>query len=76
VASTGFLGPSPAGVASGAFNASRQVGAAIGVALFGTLVSGGHALIGQALPDVPLRRRAALLAIPATKALHAGRQRR
>jgi DHA2 family methylenomycin A resistance protein-like MFS transporter len=32
---------STAGVASGAFNASRQVGGAIGVALFGALLGGG-----------------------------------
>jgi MFS transporter, DHA2 family, methylenomycin A resistance protein len=68
--------PSLAGVASGAFNASRQVGAAIGVALFGALLSGGHAFIGQARLTFALAAAAALLAVPATEALRTGKQRR
>jgi DHA2 family methylenomycin A resistance protein-like MFS transporter len=34
--------PSQAGIASGALNASRQVGGALGIALLGTLVAAGH----------------------------------
>jgi MFS transporter, DHA2 family, methylenomycin A resistance protein len=61
--------PDLAGVASGAFNASRQVGAAVGVALFGALLSGGQAFIGEARLTFALSAAAALLAVPLTRAL-------
>jgi DHA2 family methylenomycin A resistance protein-like MFS transporter len=61
--------PDLAGVASGAFNASRQVGAAIGVALFGAVLSGGQALIGEARLTFALAAAATLLAGPITGSL-------
>jgi MFS transporter, DHA2 family, methylenomycin A resistance protein len=61
--------PDLAGVASGAFNASRQVGAAIGVALFGALLSGRQAFISEARLTFALAAAAALLAIPVTRSL-------
>jgi acyl-CoA reductase-like NAD-dependent aldehyde dehydrogenase len=61
--------PDLAGVATGAFNASRQVGAAIGVALFGALLSGRQAFISEARLTFALAAAAALLAIPVTRAL-------
>jgi MFS transporter, DHA2 family, methylenomycin A resistance protein len=60
-----------AGVASGAFNASRQVGAAIGVALFGAILSGGHEFIRQARLTFVLAAAAALVAVPVTTGLRA-----
>jgi MFS transporter, DHA2 family, methylenomycin A resistance protein len=61
--------PDLAGVASGAFNASRQVGAAIGVALFGAVLSGARAFIGEARLTFALAAAAALVAVPVTGAL-------
>jgi MFS transporter, DHA2 family, methylenomycin A resistance protein len=55
-----------AGVASGAYNASRQVGAAIGVALFGAVLSGGQGFVGQARLTFALAAAAALVAVPIT----------
>jgi DHA2 family methylenomycin A resistance protein-like MFS transporter len=68
------------GVASGAYNASRQVGAAIGVALFGAVLTGGHGFVGQARLTFALAAAAALVAVPITTTLighgQAGRRRR
>jgi hypothetical protein len=63
--------PAMAGVASGAFNASRQVGAAIGVALFGAILSQGRAFIDRAHLTFVFAAAAALLAVPLTRALRA-----
>jgi DHA2 family methylenomycin A resistance protein-like MFS transporter len=61
--------PNLAGVASGAFNASRQVGAAIGVALFGAILNGQRTFISEARLTFALAAAAALLALPVTRAL-------
>ncbi|OGT51045.1 MAG: hypothetical protein A3E84_04295 [Gammaproteobacteria bacterium RIFCSPHIGHO2_12_FULL_42_13] len=34
-----------AGIASGSFNASRQVGALVGIAIFGTMIAANHDFI-------------------------------
>jgi DHA2 family methylenomycin A resistance protein-like MFS transporter len=63
-----------AGVASGAFSASRQLGSAIGVALFGAILSGGHGFVGQARLTFALAAAAALLAVPIATTLLSLRQ--
>jgi MFS transporter, DHA2 family, methylenomycin A resistance protein len=63
-----------AGVATGAFNASRQVGAAIGVAAFGAVLTGGHGFIDPARLTFVLAAAAALLAVPVTTTLRAQRE--
>jgi DHA2 family methylenomycin A resistance protein-like MFS transporter len=61
--------PDLAGVASGAFNASRQVGAAISVALFGAVLTGGRTFISEARLTFALAAAATLLTVPVTRAL-------
>ncbi len=63
--------PTNAGVVSGAFSASRQLGAAIGVALFGVFLTGPDAFPGGMRLTLAAAAAAQLVALTLTKAVTA-----